>query len=285
MKQRHSMWQNFQHWFSTLTNAEISLYVIMLVTFIGGIAGIFVDIKFALASILALLIAMVWYQITTTGQIQNLLKAGKIMMIKHPNDIYVEGISILKSGQRQGGWEKVRIYAPVGLCDPSPLKNDWLNAVKSALESADIQNFSAVYALPQDKCSYDTYAKERLEIFEHTPRTEVHYLPPEDDERHPTAAQGLGAIIFENRDDERYKVIFAFIGQASDGPMPRSGFIIEDKSACNQVADWFDHQILKGKSWRYVLRGASPIGGNQVNFRTVLAQIERDYYNSQSNAA
>ena len=256
----------------------------MLVTFVGGIAGIFLDIKFALASIVSLLLVITWYQLETARQTQLSLEAGKIEIIKRPGDIFLQGISTLEKGQRQGGWKKVRIYAPVGIADPSLLKTRWLEALKSSLENGNAQGFSALFALPSDKSSYYTYAKKRLEMFEYTPCTELHYLPPDDD-KHPTAAEGLGAIIFENQDNDIYEIIFAFVGQANDGPMVRSGFVVRDKSVCNLVIDWFDNQIFKGTSKNCVLKGPSPIGRGQVNFRAILAIIEQEYYSSQNPAA
>lgn len=142
-----------------------------------------------------------------------------------------------------------------------------------------------MFALPSaESSSYSMYARERLELFEHTPCTEIHYLPPDDD-KHPTAAEGLGAIIFENQDNDIYEIVFAFVGQPNNGPFIRSGFVVRDKRVSNLVTDWFDNQIFKGTSRNYVLVGPSPTGRGQVDFRAVLATIERDYYSPQNPAA
>ncbi|GAC1386794.1 MAG: hypothetical protein NVSMB33_16330 [Ktedonobacteraceae bacterium] len=284
MNQSPSSQHTFRHWLSTLTFTEISIYVFMIVTVIGGLASIFFGIEFALLSIIVLLLAIVWYQLEATRHTHRLLEAGKIEIIQYPEDIFTRGVSTLEKGQRQGGWKKVRIYAPVGIADPSPEKTRWLEALKSSLDNRSVQEFSALFALPSDESLYYAFAKKRLELFEHTPCTEIHYLPP-DDEKHPTAAEGLGAIIFEDRDNDRYEIIFAFVGQANRGPMIRSGFVLRDKNVCSLVTDWFDNQIFKGTSKNCVLIGTSPTRKDFVNFKTVLATIEEEYYSSINSAA
>jgi hypothetical protein len=257
----------------------------MLAAFIGGLASIFFGTEFALLSILALLLAIVWYLLETTQRTHRLLEAGKIETIRRPIHIFTHGISTLEKGQRHGGWTKVRIYAPVGIADPSPLKTRWLKALQSSLENGSVQCFSAMFALPSAETNaYMTYAKDRLELFEHTQCTQIHYLPP-DDAKHPTAAEGLGAIIFENEDNDIYEIVFAFVGQHNNGPFIRSGFVVRDKSVAKLVIDWFDTQIFEGTSRNYVLRGPSPTGRGEVNFRAVLAHIEREYYSPQNPAA
>ena len=266
-----------------LTGADLSIYILMLATLLSLVAsivvGIIVNVLAAIAvlaaSILVLLLSYVWYQVGATRQVQLLLEAEKIGIIKDPDGIFREGISALESG----GWEEVRIYAPVGLWDPSKVKTDWLKALKASLEHGNVRSFLGVYALPLDKLAFETYAKKRLELFENTPNTVIHYLPPED-KKHPTAAAGLGAIVFMDPDTERYEAIFAFVEQV-DGPRPmrRSGFVIRDDRVARLVTKWFDSQIVHDKSQTYVLRGHCP-GKGDVNFKEEMAQIEQDYYAS-----
>ncbi len=104
----------------------------------------------------------------------------------------------------QGGWDMVRIYAPVGLWDPSEAKDKWLEALQlelgskvKGIKAGDVRAFRAVYGLPSSKEAFDNYAERRLRLFKETNNTEIHYLPPEDSD-HPTPAPGMGAIIFEN---------------------------------------------------------------------------------------
>ncbi len=174
MNRRQSEWNVFGH---ILTTSELSMYICMAVTFACGVAsilvGIIVSVLAALvilaSGILLLLLTFVWFQVGATRQMQMSLESEKIEIIDLPEGIFRQGISALERGRSRGGWRKVRIYAPVGLWDPSQVKTNWLVALQSALEREQVQSFSGVYALPPDKRSFDTYAKGRLELFENTP--------------------------------------------------------------------------------------------------------------------
>lgn len=113
MNQQQSQLRTFRYWLSTLTFAEISIYVVMLVTFIGGLASIFFGIEFALLGILALLLTIVWYQLETTKRTHQLLEAEKIEIISRPGDIFLQGISTLDRGYSQGGWKRSRLFSCV----------------------------------------------------------------------------------------------------------------------------------------------------------------------------
>lgn len=287
MNRRQSEWNVFGH---IMTTSELSMYIFMVATFACGVASILVGIIISVlaaivvlvSGILFLLLTFVWFQVGATRQMQMALEAEKIEIIDLPEGIFRQGISALERGRSRGGWRKVRIYAPVGLWDPSQVKTDWLVALQSALEREQVQSFSGVYALPPDKRSFETYAKERLELFENTPNTTVHYLPPEDD-THPTPAAGLGAIIFADPSTDRYEIIFAFVGEITSGSMLRSGFVVRDHRIGRLVAEWFDTQILNDKSRTYVLRGVCP-GKGQVNFKEEMACIEQQYYALPANS-
>ncbi len=284
MNRRQSEWEVFGH---ILTTSELSMYICMAVTFACGVAsilvGIIVSVLLAIAilvsGILLLLLTFVWFQVGATRQMQMSLESEKIEIIEQPEGIFHQSISVLERGRMRGGWRKVRFYeSAVGISDPSSAKDEWLKSLKLALERGNVQSFSAVYALPLDKPSFETYAKGRLELFENTPNTTVHYLPPEDD-AHPTSVAGLGAIIFADPSTDRYEVIFAFVGEITGGAMLRSGFVVRDQRIGRLVAEWFDTQILNDKSRTYVLRGVCP-GKGQVNFKEELARIEQHYYAS-----
>lgn len=274
MNQQQNKWHVFGRWW--LTTTELSTYIVMAIALIGGLVSLFPfgNIQYSVACLLLLLLAFVWYQVDATREVQKSLDEGKVEILKRSDDIFRRAQSTLKSGT----WEKVRIYAPVGISDPSHAKTEWLTALKVALHSGNVGYFLAVYALPREKSSFDSPAKERLMLFKETPGTEVHYLPP-DDSSHPTAAAGLGAIVFEDHDSDRYEAIFAFVGPASAGSLGRSGFVTQDKRVILLVADWFDAQIFHGCSQNYVLRGAG------TDLETTLTQIERQYYLTQTTVA
>src|SRR5689334_1718939 len=99
MDQQQSQLRSFRYWLSTLTFTEISIYIVMLVTLIGGLASIFFGIEYALLGIIALLLAIVWHQLEATRRTHRLLEAGKIEIINRPNDIFVQAMSTLEGGQ------------------------------------------------------------------------------------------------------------------------------------------------------------------------------------------
>lgn len=194
----------------------------------------------------------------------------EITPIWAPDDVFQQGRQALQEGK----WNRVYIYAPVGLWDESDEKDKWLKALQKALQDHQITEFRAFYGLPPNEQLLWTRAKERLRLFRDTIPTELHYLPPQD----TTAAPGLGAIIFENRRENRYKVIFAFVGQVIEGGFVRSGIAIQNEDIVLNIAGWFDRQLFDIKNHCYVLRGQDPDGAGFAKFDDVLASIEQRYY-------
>jgi hypothetical protein len=279
MKQKKSGWKILGRDFST---SQLSVYSVVIIAIIVGLVGFFNDsVKFMISAVGALLVALTWFVVEKW---EHSLDRRKLETLKKPDNIFERGKYTLEQGCKHGGWEKVLIYAPVGLWDPSPLKTHWLEALADALINKKVDYFGAVFALPPDAHSYYTYAKERLKLFSSTDNTEIHYLPPED-ETHPTAAAGLGAIIFKGREPEKDEIIFAFVGQDTGGPLDRNALLVWDEEASNMITQWFEKQMLGRQSKDYVLRGRSPKGPGPVDFNAVLAEIEQKYYSSQRQAA
>lgn len=91
----------------------------------------------------------------------------------------------------------------------------------------------------------------RLKTLINAPHTQLHYLPSED-ARHPSAAPGLGIMVFESYGDiPEYKTIFLLV---SDYPDSRGGFMIADRGIGRTVAKWFDAQVFHGCSANFILR-------------------------------
>ncbi len=297
----------FGRWF---TWQEIFAYGILAAAIAATITGIIGNnIPLYLSSILVLLTTFILYvfyfmhqtekkletlhtSIATVSRLdeqlaglRNALGAlGKLELIVEPDDVFHYGLLTIQAGKMQGGWDMVRIYAPVGLWDPSEAKDKWLEALQLELGSkvkgikvGDVRAFRAVYGLPSSKEAFDNYAERRLRLFKETNNTEIHYLPPEDSD-HPTPAPGMGAIIFENRRDQRYVVIFAYVGKATDESFRRSGFVLKDSEAGRLLADWFDDQVFEGCSRTRVLRGRDPHDrGKWVDFEKGMGDIGKDY--------
>lgn len=273
---------------------EVSMYVAVGIATIGAIVGFFSnDARLLTASFVALLVAVVWdilalrrQPATTREELRTALRTelhtalreelhtalGKLEIapIWEPDDVFQQGRLALQEGK----WNRVYIYAPVGLWDESDAKDKWLRALQKALQDHQITEFRAFYGLPPNEQSLWARAKERLQLFRDTLPTELHYLPPQD----TTAAPGLGAIVFENRRENRYKVIFAFVGQVTEDGFVRSGFAIQNEHIVLNIATWFDRQLFDVKNHCFVLRGQDPDGAGFVKFDDVLASIERRYY-------
>jgi hypothetical protein len=269
--------------------ADVSLYVTIGVATLGAFAGLFVDnTKLLTLSFLLLLGAVAWdilalrrQPATTHEELRAALREelhtalGKmeVALVRESDDVFRQGRLALQEGK----WQRVYIYAPVGLWDMSKEKDPWLKDLQQALIDKRVKRFRGVYGLPPNEAAAWARAKDRLQLFRETPRTEIHYLPPQDRE-HPTAAPGLGWIIFENTDEKRYKVIFAFVGHATEEGYERNGFAIQNEQIVPIVASWFDQQLFDPKSHCFVLRGRDPDSADFVKFDEVLASIEQRYY-------
>jgi hypothetical protein len=209
--------------------------------------------------------------------------------IYEPVDIFNFASSTLETGRP---WEMVCIYAPVGLWDKSDsdvpdAKTRWLRRLAKAVgkegdDSPDVGGFKGVFGLPQERSLYEDYAKEKLEIFLETQHSELRHFPPEA-ELHPMAAPGIGIIVFENRLENRYQLIFAFVGKTpgEEVKVVRSGFRLDDKEIGQLVADWFDEQVWM-KTEYFGLKG--PALDRKTNRKIVvdlssaLRCIEQEYY-------
>jgi hypothetical protein len=58
MNQQHQGFNIFGYWFTVF---EIRIIIIVIVTLIGGIVGIFTDMKFLLPVMIGLILATAWY--------------------------------------------------------------------------------------------------------------------------------------------------------------------------------------------------------------------------------
>ncbi len=271
---------------------DLSLYAAIVLFVSTGLATVFSQVGIAIASILGLLGALTWYLVETTKQAEKKSEdlhasIGKMLLVRPPDNLFTHGIAAIRRGEEQGGWDMVRIYAPVGLWDKSEEKDKWLTALQAALNNGhDVRGFWGVYGLPPNEKLFDSYGKRRLDLFATTPNTELHFLPPED-VCHPTAAPGLGIIIFEREvGPEQSPTYEVFIGFAleRENPVVGSGVGLTRSDVGRLVAVWFDSKVFYGASSRYVLRGPDTlVTGQKITFDEGIQKI-RDLYKSPKPA-
>lgn len=202
---------------------------------------------------------------------------GKLTPIAEPDDVFRHAIHTLEEQRGNGGWERVCIYAPMGIWMESEPKDKWLTELKGALSKGEVKQCWGVYGLPPKSQAADwhRHGDRRLRLFVDEPRTRLHYLPPEDD-RHPGAARGLGVLIFESADALHYKTIYLFMG---DSPESRGGYMIDDRGIGRTVIRWFDSHVYHGCSEKYVLRPEKICRGKEPAeyMMAELAEIARRY--------
>ncbi|TMD61531.1 MAG: hypothetical protein E6I91_17615 [Chloroflexi bacterium] len=58
MNEQHQRFNIFGYWFTVF---EVRIIVIVIITLIGGIVGIFTDMKFLLPVMIGLILATAWY--------------------------------------------------------------------------------------------------------------------------------------------------------------------------------------------------------------------------------
>lgn len=178
---------------------------------------------------------------------------GKLTPIPVPDYIFRHASHALGNRLGKGDWQRIYLYAPVGVWMESEYKDAWLNDLTTALHSGQVKQCWGVYGLPPKSkaAAWHAHGDRRLKRFINAEHTELHYLPAED-ARHPGAARGQGIIVLESAGNPAdYTTIFLFIG---DDPESRGGFMIEDQVIGKIIAKWFESQVFHGCSAKYILR-------------------------------
>lgn len=184
-------------------------------------------------------------------------QAVGITVLGSVEDTYEYARRTLLDARDSGGWQKVRLYAPVGAQDNGKTKAPWLATLAEELGSS-VDNVSAVVGLPADGDVFREVACSLFMMFANTPGTDVHYIPPDNSGKQPPTP-GIGIAIFENRKRDQWRVIFAFAGPyTGHGEQTvSSGFSIDGGPIGPLMADWFDSRPFKYTS-KFVLRGDDP---------------------------
>lgn len=168
--------------------------------------------------------------------------------------VYDLGISVLEDGQ----WEKVRIFAPVGLWREDEDKRQWLEAVaKHAKPGGRVKTVWGVFGLPPKTKDGETrpydhvvedlnHARKTLGLFGNLKNVVLHYYPPFH------AAVGLGAIIFENVEKTGGELAFA-LSTHSHETVIDAGFGVNNKELFFIARQWFDEQIFLKATRMFIL--------------------------------
>jgi hypothetical protein len=203
---------------------------------------------------------------------------GKLTSIPVPDHIFRHASHALGNRLGKGSWQRICLYAPVGIWMESEYKDQWLTNLIAALHSGDVKQCWGVYGLPprSEAAAWHAHGEPRLKHFINTAHTQLHYLPAEDN-RHPGAARGQGIIVLESAGEPAdYTTIFLFIG---DDPESRGGFMIEDRVIGKTMAKWFDSQVFNGCSANYLLRPLQDYKGQTPSeyMESKLAEISSKY--------
>lgn len=191
------------------------------------------------------------------------------------SDTYVHGRSILLDAKGRGGWESIRLYAPIGLWSNSASKDAWLNALTSELGQS-VHNLKMVAALPADKQVLLDVSVPMLRRFATAPGTDMCFAPPAGHDQ--IAAAPFGVAVFADRGRAEYRSVLGFMGRpASKGHKTLTNTIVLDGEPASRILiDWFDNCLLRNYSANVLLGGAGGYGGDVLDER--IDAIVRGYY-------
>ena len=203
---------------------------------------------------------------------------AKLTPIPVPDHVFRHASHALGARLGKGDWQRICLYAPVGIWMESEYKDKWLKDVIAALRNGEVQQCWGVYGLPakSEAAAWHAHGARRLKLFIDVEHTQLHYLPAED-ARHPGAARGQGIILMESGSEPtEYTTIFLFIGDNSES---RGGFMIEDTVIGKTLAKWFDSQVFNGCSANYLLRPLQQYKGQSpaAFMEAKLAEISAKY--------
>lgn len=169
------------------------------------------------------------------------------------SEVYNAGIQTL----RRAEWQRLRIFAPVGLWDHSNLKLRWLDTVARQMKRERLGRTMGVFGLPPlvqgDSVDDETIARlvqarHALELLNGIKDIDLHYYPPFP------AAVGFGVLIFENQ--LGYGETAIAFSQHEDEYIIDSGFGFSNREVFTNIRQWFDHQIFDKATSDFVLQKA-----------------------------
>lgn len=169
--------------------------------------------------------------------------------------IWDKSIKIISEGQ----WDKLRIYAPVGLWRDDASKKQWVKDIADCARGNNpkIKRIWAIYGLPpifkfdtkrsENEVDEDLeYMKQVLDVFNDMKNVELHYYPPS------AASIGLGALILENETRTGGTVAFA-LASHGDEELVDFGFGLEHEEVFFNAKEWFDDKIFRKATGNFIL--------------------------------
>lgn len=213
-------------------------------------------------------------------QLEAIRRAQGVTVHAHDNaaDAYVHAQNILLGAKEHGGWESIRLYAPVGLWSQSSTKDTWINALASELGKT-VQHLSVVAALPTDHRVFRDVSAPMLRAVVDTPGVDIYYIPPLH--RAQTAAiPPFGMAVFADRNRGEYRTVLAFMSrQTSPHHRVLTHTLILDGEPVNRMlADWFEDFLVKSNI-NNVLLGADWVDGDaESNLTAQIERIEKTFY-------
>jgi len=172
---------------------------------------------------------------------------------------------------RKQQWNKLRLFAPVGLWREDESKKLWLQEVAKSVSgsSRQVNILFAIYGLPpKSRYGFDRsiddvkkdlgYLKELLKPF-NLPHVELHYYPP------MPVSVALGAIILEDKTQARGPVAFALSSQIHE-ELVDCAFSVEDNQQLFSLTKaWFDDRLFWGTTRNFILHDKDKSLGERWN--------------------
>ena len=154
-------------------------------------------------------------------------------------------------------WERMRVFAPVGLWEKDENKTQWLEAIAKHAKTKRVREVWGVFGLPpitrygttrpfDDVVQDLKHTRKLLGVFQELGNVELHFYPPS------AASVGVGAIILENMDKTGGDVAFGLASHGSEEVVD-TGFGIDDNQLFFLARDWFDGRIFHKATRNFIL--------------------------------
>lgn len=215
-----------------------------------------------------------------SNQLEAIRRAQGVTIHARDNaaDAYVHAQNILIGAKGHGGWESIRLYAPVGLWSQSSSKDAWINALASELGKT-VQHLSVVTALPTDRRVFHDVSAPMLRSVADTPGVDIYYVPPLHREQ-TAAVPPFGMALFADRNRGEYRTVLAFMSrQTSPHHRVLTHTLVLDGEPVNRMlTDWFEDFLVKSNI-NNVLLGADWVDGDaESNLTAQIERIEQTFY-------
>ncbi len=176
-----------------------------------------------------------------------------VQLLPTPEAVFDFGIAALENKQ----WEKLRIFAPVGLWRESEGKKRWLHAVAQHARTGSVKTVWAVFGLPPVSRKGETrpcsqvaedlkYVRETLDVFSDLRNVTLHFYPPFP------ASVGFGTLIFESTERTGGELAFGLSSHIHEEVID-TGFCVNNSALFFTAREWFDQQIFWKATGKFVL--------------------------------